>query len=172
MSSIKDEFKNEIPKLYPKLHRAMSAYLVGTNLDPEDMTQEAFLKAYKSIGNFEGNSEFYTWVYAIARNLCIDHFRKQKHEGDRSSIPVEEFEIESDEFVSADHREEIWLLRKAIAQLPELLRTVVVLKTIDGLTYPEISEILNVNEQTIKNRMFRARSELASILKTMGVDQQ
>lgn len=169
--SSNDEFKKEIPKLYPRLHRAMSAYLAGSDLEPDDITQEAFLKAYKNIGNFKGQSGLYTWVYSIARNLCIDHFRKQNHEANRSSIPVEEFEIESDEFRSADRREEVLLLRKAIARLPELLRTVVVMKTIDGLTYPEISEILDINEQTIKNRMFRARKELAGILKNMGVDQ-
>ncbi|WP_069133019.1 RNA polymerase sigma factor [Rhodohalobacter halophilus] len=168
---ITDDFKKELPRLYPRLHRAMSAYLAGSDLDPEDITQEAFLKAYRSVGKFKGESGFYTWIYSIARNLCIDHFRKQKNEPDKSSIPVDEFEIESDEFKSADKREEILLLRKAIAQLPELLRTVVIMKTVDGLTYPEISEILDVNEQTIKNRMFRARKELAGILKKMGVDQ-
>jgi len=171
MSSPKNDFKKEIPKLYPRLHRAMSAYLAGSDLEAEDITQEAFLKAYRSIDHFKGNSGFYTWVYSIARNLSIDYFRKQKNEMNRSSIPVDEFEIESDEFSSADRREEVLLLRKAISELPELLRTVVVMKTIDGLTYPEISEILDVNEQTIKNRMFRARKELAGILKNLGVDQ-
>jgi RNA polymerase sigma-70 factor (ECF subfamily) len=68
-------------------------------------------------------------------------------------------------------REEIFLLRQAIARLPEMLRSIVVMKSIDGLSYPEISEITGVNEQTLKNRMFRARKQLAESLKRLGVDQ-
>lgn len=172
MSSNKDDFKKEIPKLYPRLHRAMTAYLSGSNVDPDDILQEAFLKAYKSVDNFEGRSGYYTWIYSIARNLCIDEFRKHKFEKNRSSVPVEEFEIESDDFVSKDRKEEVLLLRKAISELPEILKSVVVMKTIDGMSYPEISEVLEVNEQTLKNRMFRARKELAGILKRMGVYEQ
>lgn len=172
MSSNKDDFKKEIPKLYPRLHRAMTAYLAGSNIDPDDISQEAFLKAYKSVHNFKGRSGYYTWIYSIARNLCIDEFRKRKFEKQRSSVPVEEFEIESDDFVSKDRKEEVLLLRKAISELPEILKSVVVMKTIDGMSYPEISEVLEVNEQTLKNRMFRARKELAGILKRMGVHEQ
>lgn len=172
MSSNKDDFKKEIPKLYPRLHRAMTAYLSGSNVDPDDILQEAFLKAYKSVDNFEGRSGYYTWIYSIARNLCIDEFRKHKFEKKRSSVSVEEFEIESDDFVSKDRKEEVLLLRKAISELPEILKSVVVMKTIDGMSYPEISEVLEVNEQTLKNRMFRARKELAGILKRMGVYEQ
>jgi RNA polymerase sigma-70 factor, ECF subfamily len=90
----------------------------------------------------------------------------------RSSVPVEEFEIESDDFESKDKKEEVLLLRKAISELSEILKSVVVMKTIDGMSYPEISEVLEVNEQTLKNRMFRARKELAGILKRMGVYEQ
>ncbi len=171
MSSRKDEFKKQIPDLYPRLHRAMTAYLTGSAVDPDDILQETFLKAYRNIDQFKGNSGFYTWIYSIARNLCIDEFRKRKHEKNRSSVPVEDFEIESDDFKSEDQKENILIMRKAISELPELLRTVVVMKTIDGMSYPEISEVLEVNEQTLKNRMFRARKELAGILDKMGVNE-
>ena len=60
---------------------------------------------------------------------------------------------------------------EAISQLPEILRSIVVMKSIDGLTYPEIADVTGVNEQTLKNRMFRARKQLAVTLKQMGVDQ-
>ncbi len=169
MRSRKDEFRKQIPKLYPRLHRAMSAYLAGSDVDPEDILQETFLKAFKNIDSFKGNSGYYTWVYSIARNLSIDEFRKRKNEFNRSSIPVEEFEIESDEFTVDDNREEILMLRKAISELPELLRSVVIMKIMDGMNYSEISEVLDVNQQTLKNRMYRARKELASILTKMGV---
>ncbi len=89
----------------------------------------------------------------------------------RSATPVDEFDIAYETDSTEDKREEIQLLRKAIAELPELLRSIVVMKTIDGMTYPEISEITGVNEQTLKNRMFRARKELADSLKRMGVNE-
>lgn len=166
-----DWFEKQIEEFYPRLHRSMTAYLSGSAIEAEDILQETFLKAYKNLDQFEGKSNMYTWLYSIARNKCIDEFRKQKYESNRSSIPVEEFELESDEYKSEDKREEVTLLKKAIMQLPEILRSIVVMKSIDGLSYPEISEVTGVNEQTLKNRMFRARKELAIILKQMGVEQ-
>lgn len=162
---LKGYFQKQIPVLYPRLHRALLAYLAGSSLDAEDVLQEVFLKAYKNIDHFQGNSNLYTWLYSIARNICIDEFRKLKKEAGRSSIPVEEFELESDEFKNQNNREDILQLRRAISQLPELLRTIVVMKSIDGLSYTEISEVTGINEQTLKNRMFRARKLLAESMK-------
>lgn len=164
-------FEKQIEEFYPRLHRSMTAYLAGSGIEAEDILQETFLKAYKSLDQFEGKSNMYTWLYSIARNKCIDEFRKRKYESNRSALPVEEFELESDEFKSEDKREDVKLLKEAIAQLPEMLRSIVVMKSIDGLSYPEISEVTGVNEQTLKNRMFRARKQLAVTLKQMGVDQ-
>ncbi|MCG2588473.1 RNA polymerase sigma factor [Rhodohalobacter sulfatireducens] len=166
-----DWFEKQIDELYPRLHRSMKAYLAGSGVEAEDILQETFLKAYKNIDQFEGNANMYTWLYSIARNKCIDEFRKRKYESNRSSIPVEEYNIESDEFKSKDQQEDTELLKEAISELPELLRSIVVMKSIDGLTYPEISDVTGVNEQTLKNRMFRARKQLADILKKMGVNQ-
>lgn len=165
-----DWFEKQIEELYPRLHRSMTAYLAGSNIEAEDILQETFLKAYKNLDQFEGKSNLYTWLYSIARNKCIDEYRKRKNESKRSSLPVEEFELESDEYQSENQREEMKLLKEAIAKLPELLRSIVVMKSIDGLSYPEISEVTGINEQTLKNRMFRARKQLAVSLKQMGID--
>lgn len=164
-----EAFQKEIAGLYPRLNRALTAYLAGSKIDPEDILQETFLKACRNLDRFKGDSGLYTWLYAIARNLCIDEFRKQNHEKKISHIPVEEFELVSDQFTSDSDREEILLLRKAIAQLPKILRDVVMMKAVEQMSYPEISEITGVNEQTLKNRMFRARKLLAESLKQMGV---
>lgn len=166
-----EEFKRSIGELYPRLHRAMTAYLAGSSVEADDLLQETFLKAYRSLDSFKGNSGLYTWLYSIARNLAIDEFRKRKHEKLRSNTPVEEFELKSVPGLDDNSREEVLLLRKAIARLPELLRSIVVMKTIDGMSYPEISEVTGVNVQTLKNRMFRARKELAVTLKKMGVTE-
>jgi len=167
----KREFRQSVGEIYPRLHRAMRAYLAGSSVDPEDLIQDAFLKAYKKLDSFEGQSGFYTWVYAIARNLAIDEFRKRKYEKLRVSTPSDELDLESDLSVDETEREEVLVLRKAIAMLPELMRSVVVMKMIDGLTYPEIAEVTGVNEETVKNRMFRARKELAVLMKRLGVHQ-
>lgn len=165
----KEEFRQSVGDIYPRLHRAMKAYLAGSSVDAEDLVQEAFLKAYKNLDSFKGESGFYTWLYTIARNLAIDEFRKRKYEKMRISTPSDELQIESDLSADEGDREEILILRKAIAMLPELMRTVVVMRLIDGLSYPEIAEVTGLNEQTVKNRMFRARKELAGLMKQMGV---
>ena len=165
----KETFKQEIPALYPRLHRALTAYLAGTGIEAEDILQETFLKAYKNIEQFQGASGLYTWLYSIARNLSIDEMRKLKKEKGRSATPVEEYQIASDDFSrKSDQKDEILQLRKAISLLPELLRTIVVMRSIDGLSYAEISEVTGINEQTLKNRMFRARKELAELMKKVN----
>lgn len=165
------KFNNIVAENYPRLHRSISAYLAGSRIDPDDILQETFLKAWKNIDRFQGSSSVYTWLYSIARNLCIDEFRKRKYEKNISLIPVEEHPLTSDPSGADDSREELQLLKKAVEELPEMFRSIIILKSIDGLTYPEISEVTGVNEQTLKNRMFRAKKELAGILKKMGVSR-
>lgn len=167
------EFTRGIKELYPRLHRAMKAYLAGSRIDAEDLLQETFLKAYVNLGSFREDASMYTWLYSIARNLAIDEFRKRKYEKLISSTPIEDLEYSNDDSNEGKESidQQVFMMRKAIAQLPELLRSIVVMKTIDGLSYPEIAEITELNEDTIKNRMFRARKELATILKQMGIER-
>jgi RNA polymerase sigma-70 factor (ECF subfamily) len=162
-------FEKQIDELYPRLHRSMTAYLAGTPVEADDILQETFLTAYKKIEQFNFESDIYTWLYTIARNRCIDEFRKQKHDQKRSNRSVDEIQIAAESGAEDEQSEDLQMLRKAIAELPELLRSIVVMKTIDGLSYPEISTITGVNEQTLKNRMFRARKELAESLKEKGI---
>ncbi|MEX0779359.1 MAG: RNA polymerase sigma factor [Balneolales bacterium] len=163
-------FQEEIAVLYPRLNRALTAYLAGSRIDPEDILQETFLKACRNLDRFKGNSGLYTWLFSIGRNLCIDEFRKQKRAKVISHLPIEGFELKSDHYTSELEKEEVLLVRKAIAQLPEKLRELVVLKAIDEMSYTEVSAVLGVNEQTLKSRMFRARQLLAVSLKKMGVE--
>ncbi|MEX0773916.1 MAG: RNA polymerase sigma factor [Balneolales bacterium] len=165
-----DAFEKEIAILYPRLNRALSAYLAGSGIDPEDILQETFLKACRSLDRFKGEAGLYTWLFSIGRNICIDEFRKTKTKKNVSLLPFEEFQLASDLYSSDSEREEVLLLRKAIAQLPEKFREVIVLKAIDEMNYSEISEITGINEQTLKSRMFKARKLLAVSLKKMGVN--
>jgi len=168
------EFKRSIEELYPRLHRAMRAYLAGSTIDAEDLLQDTFLKAYENLDSFREDASMYTWLYSIARNLAIDEFRKRKYEKLVSNTPVDELEISNNdnEVEAIENRaQQIVIMRNAMAQLPELLRTIVVMKTIDGLSYPEISEVTGLNIETIKNRMFRARKQLADTMKQMGAER-
>ncbi len=166
-----EQFQSETPQLYPRLRRAVTAYLAGSDVDPDDILQETFLKAIRNLDGFRGQAGIYSWLYSIARNLCIDEFRKQQNRSMITSVPVEEFELASDQFADEAEREEILILRKAIAVLPVMFRDVVIMKAIEQMSYEEIADITGVNIQTLKNRMFRARKMLAESLKKMGVDE-
>jgi len=164
------QFERKIPDLYPRLHRSMVAFAADSNIDVDDILQETFLKAYKKIDQFDRQSSLYTWLYSIARNITIDEFRSRKRKPDRSHTPSDEFDIADDE---SEHNEyghqEINELRYAISELPEILRDVVVMKTLEGLSYDEISEVTGINTETLKNRMFRAKKQLAESLSKNGV---
>jgi len=164
------KFEKQIPELYPRLHRSMTAFAADSNMDVDDILQETFLKAYKKIDQFDGQASLYTWLYAIARNITIDEFRSQKRKPDRSHTPADEFDIADDESEPNEaHQQEVHELRNAVSELPDILRDVVVMKTLEGLSYDEISEITGINTETLKNRMFRAKKQLAESLKKKGV---
>lgn len=164
MSSKK--FEEQIEEMYPRLHRAMKAFAAGSNIDVEDILQETFLTAYKKIDQFDGDSSLYTWLYAIARNMILDEFRREKKAPDQVQTPADEFEIADGDSESGDGYEaDVNDLRQAVSELPEILRDVVVMKTMEGLSYDEINMITGVNTDTLKNRMFRAKKQLAESLK-------
>jgi RNA polymerase sigma-70 factor (ECF subfamily) len=143
----------------------MAAFAGGSNIDVDDILQETFLKAYKKIDQFDGQSSLFTWLYSIARNLMIDEFRRQQRKPQRSHTPADEFELADDPTEPAEsNRKEIHELRDAVSELPDLLRDIVIMKTLEGLSYDEISQVTGVNIETLKNRMFRAKKQLAESL--------
>lgn len=164
----KEVFKEQIKVLYPRLRRSMTLYLAGSSISVEDLLQETFLKAWNHLDSFQDESGIYTWIYSIARNLALDEFRKQKNSPAVSRVAVEEHHVAGSLEPDEQDQSDIELLRRAISELPELLKTIVIMKTTDGMSYPEIAEITGINEQTVKNRMFRARKELSERLKQMG----
>lgn len=140
--------------------------------DAEDLTQETFLRAYLSIHSFQSRASLNTWLFRIATNLCIDYSRKNKKiQGLTTSLSVESEADESDTErdipdVAFDpqrmllNRELGHVLNRALSELPEKLRTVVLLYDIEGLPYDEISAIVDCPLGTVKSRLFNARSAL------------
>lgn len=160
----------DIEIYYSKIHQAITAYTVGTGLDPADLTQETFLKAHKNKQSFQGNASLYTWLYRIARNTCIDAMRKLKTErGQQTLTSFDEMyyepEVTSPEI---EKREAKRLLDVSLARLDESLRILIVLKDLQGLPYHEIAEITQINEGTVKSRLFKARLQLRQELIKLG----
>ncbi len=148
----------------------------GSEQDAADITQEVFLRAWKSLDSFRGDSSLSTWLYRVTSNLCVDFARKRAVESGTASIDDAESPaasiadpsrtIQPEQAVeNQELREE---LQYAIAQLSEEHRKVVLLRDVAGLAYTEIARTLGVEEGTVKSRLARARNSLRKILLERG----
>ena len=158
-----------------KLH-AMLVQVLNNETDAFDVAQEAFLKAFHSLRYFKGDSAFYTWLYTIALNQARNFMRKRKKENafsldnDDKGNPLEkDAELadstrHSDPVRSAQNAELRKKLAYAISQLSPAHQEVVNLADIQGLTFPEISRLINVSEGTLRSRLHYAHRQLQSIL--------
>lgn len=140
----------------------------------QDLTQEAFVKAFQSIKNFNGQSKFSTWLYRIAVNVTIDHQRKSSVRKENASDRVEP-EVSgcshtcSDPDSACQKKAIKDILFAAIARLPEQQREVFVLREINGCSTKEVAEILGCSTDLVKWRLHKARSDLR---KTLSSDNQ
>lgn len=148
--------------------------IVRNREDARELTQEIFVKAYRNLGSFREDARFYTWVYRIAMNLAIDFTRRRK----RSPVSGLEEDIASrdaDGSISEVHNSENprkALERKqlyrqimdALETLPEQQKQVILLRELEGLSYREIAEVLDIAEGTVMSRLFYARKKLQAIL--------
>jgi len=135
----------------------------------QDVTQEAFIKAYRALPKFRGDSQFYTWLYRIAINTAKNHLMAKGRRPPGSDIDVQDAEyfesagqlkdIENPEnqLFGAELKE---IVNKAISQLPEDLRTAVTLREFDGLSYEDIADIMDCPVGTVRSRIFRAREAI------------
>ncbi len=148
--------------------------MVRNKQEAEDLTQETFIKAYNSIGSFNEEYAFSTWLFKIATNHCIDFFRKRKLKTYSMDEPIQYKEDEiKHEYASDDPTmeyrmisiEKSHLIRKAIDKLPEKYRLAIILRHHEEKSYEEIAQILNLPLGTVKARIFRAREMLKKYLK-------
>jgi RNA polymerase sigma-70 factor (ECF subfamily) len=133
--------------------------------DAEDVLQDAFLKAYRKLGNFDGRSSFYTWIYRIAANTAMDWRKREKHrrhaalpEGPEGEDAVPSLEAGPEH--ATTRRELAERIDAAIEALPEKYHEILVLREIEGLSYEEISARLSMSKGTVESRLFRARERL------------
>lgn len=164
----------ELIEAYQKKIFNLAFRIIGNYDDAADMAQEALIRIFRSIANFKEQSSFSTWIYRITTNVCLDEIRKKKS---KRAISLDE-EIHAEDgdmkrqIMSDDpqpdeiaEREELRsVVNSAINSLPEDQRLVISLRDIQGLSYDEISEVLDCPGGTVKSRINRARQALKNVL--------
>jgi RNA polymerase sigma-70 factor, ECF subfamily len=139
---------------------------VGKHDEAEDLAQDIFLKLFKSLDTFDRRANFQTWLISVSRNLCIDHYRSIRKERETIDRDVDAGELsptshETGPYAALEHADRRALLRRALEELPPTLRSAVVLRDIQELSYQEIAGQLGLPEGTVKSRINRGRLELA-----------
>jgi RNA polymerase sigma-70 factor (ECF subfamily) len=155
----------------------LALHLTGSEHDAEDIYQEAFLKAYRYIGNFRFECSFYTWIYRIVTNLCLDQLRRRKTRRedhavvvDRSGDEIDLLAAVSDDRSFSNPARELdrkvlgEKIQAALGKLTPRERMVFELKHYQGLRLRTIGEMLNTTEETAKNTLFRATKKLRTQL--------
>ena len=149
---------------------------VGKHDEAEDLTQDIFLRVFKSLDTFDRRANFQTWLISVSRNLCIDHYRSVRKERETIDRDIDANELsppsaDQGPFAALEQRDRVELLRRALSALPRTLRTAVVMRDIQELSYQEIADRLRLPEGTVKSRINRGRTELArQIRKLRGQD--
>jgi RNA polymerase sigma-70 factor (ECF subfamily) len=177
----KHAFELLVVKYQRKLGRLVSRFIRNPT-EVEDVVQEAFIKAYRALPSFRGESAFYTWLYRIGINAAKNYLMS---EGRRPPTTTEFDSEEAEGFEDADQLRNIntpenELMSKQIAEtvnkamdsLPEELKTAITLREIEGLSYEEIANMMNCPIGTVRSRIFRARETIAEKLRPMlGTDK-
>ena len=171
----KQAFNLLVSKYQRRVIRLLSR-LIRDPAEIEDVTQEAFIKAYRALPNFRGDSAFYTWLYRIAVNTAKNYLAAQG----RRPRTVSEFQggedgesFEAMDVVEDNNTPESAMLTRQVAEtvnraieaLPEDLRTAITLREIEGLTYEEIAQAMSCPIGTVRSRIFRAREAISEQLK-------
>ena len=148
---------------------------VGRHDEAEDLTQDIFLKIFKSLDTFDRRANFQTWLISISRNLCIDHYRSVRKERETIDRNIDASVLSpvsktQSQMSMMEQRDRVELLREALGALPKTLRTAVLLRDIQELSYHEIAQKLNLPEGTVKSRINRGRNELARQIRKLRGD--
>jgi RNA polymerase sigma-70 factor (ECF subfamily) len=170
----KKAFELLVSKYQRKLMRLVSR-LVHDQAEAEDVVQESFIKAYRALANFRGESAFYTWLYRIGVNTAKNYLVTQ---GRRAPTSTDADIDEAETFVDAEGLRDIntpesllaskqiaETVNSAVASLPEELRNAITLREIEGLSYDEIAEVMLCPIGTVRSRIFRAREAIAEKLR-------
>lgn len=148
-------------------------HVLGNAHDAEDAAQDVFIKAYRSLDRFQPGASLSTWLYRIAVNTCIDYKRrpffeslfKRTAEGDEVMVDLPSGGPSPERLYEA--KEAGLALRQGLAKLSPKLRAAIILKDVEGLSYEEIAETLDISIGTVKSRISRAREELRELMESI-----
>jgi RNA polymerase sigma-70 factor (ECF subfamily) len=170
----KKAFELLVVKYQRKLARLLSRFIRDAS-EVEDVTQEAFIKAYRALPSFRGDSAFYTWLYRIgintAKNYLVSLGRRaptvtgvdnEEAEGLEEGDQLRDLNTPENQLMSRQLAETV---NQALQELPEELRTAITLREIDGMSYEEIAQIMTCPIGTVRSRIFRAREAIAERLR-------
>lgn len=170
----------ELVRHYDQAVLRLALHLTGSEHDAQDIYQEAFLKAYKNVGSFRFECSFYTWIYRIVTNLCLDHLRKRAVRREDAPVAVdpegEQYDVleqVADGRAGANPERDLMRrelggrISRALSKLTPRERMVFELKHYHGLKLRTVGEILNTTEETAKNTLFRATQKLRVALADM-----
>ncbi len=160
----------ELVRAYEKTVYNLALRTLGNQQDAMDAAQEAFLRAWRGLPAFRGDSKFSVWLYRLTMNVCTDMLRKRGRTMEVSLTEEEEnavFDIPDERFCPQTELEKKQLrqsVRRGLEKLPEEFRRVLLLRELGGLRYDEIAQSTGLEPGTVKTRIFRARKKLAAIL--------
>lgn len=163
-------FGQLVQRYQDRLYNTM-LHVVGSSEDARDVVQDAFVQAFVKLETFQQSAAFYTWLYRIAFNMAMSRLRRKKPtvsvEQARESTGLDPIDPQDPPESPMEKDEQIAQIRAAIDRLGDDHRQVLVLREIDGRSYDEISEILDLPVGTVRSRLHRARMELRDQLKDM-----
>ena len=172
----KRAFELLVEKYQRKLARLLSRF-IRDPAEVEDVTQEAFIKAYRALPSFRGESAFYTWLYRIAINTAKNYlvalgrraptttgFDNEEAEGFEDAEQLRDASTPESEL---EGKQIAAVVNKAMDALPDDLRTAITLRDIEGLSYDEIASVMNCPIGTVRSRIFRAREAIATELRPL-----
>jgi RNA polymerase sigma-70 factor (ECF subfamily) len=172
----KHAFELLVAKYQRRLGRLISRF-VRNAAEAEDVTQDAFIKAYRALPAFRGDSAFYTWLYRIGINTANNHRVAQGRRAP-TSTPFDSDDAEDFEDAALLHevatpenelmsKQVVEVVNASLQELPDDLRTALTLREIEGLSYEEIAEVMNCPIGTVRSRIFRAREAIATNLRPL-----
>tara|TARA_B100001123_G_C15162057_1_gene967846 strand:+ start:105 stop:704 length:600 start_codon:yes stop_codon:yes gene_type:complete len=170
----KQAFELLVIKYQRKLIRLLSQF-IRDSAEVEDVAQETFIKAYRSLSSFRGDSAFYTWLYRIGINAAKNFLVAQKRRVSKASIGFDIEDVENFKEGSELHdlstpeselisKQTAQIVHQALNELPEELRTAITLREIEGLSYEEIANVMDCPTGTVRSRIFRAREVISDKL--------
>ncbi len=162
-------------KYQHKVAHIASRYVRDSD-EVQDISQDTFIRAYRGLKKFRGDSSFYTWLYTIATNTSKNHITRRNRRPTHNSLDIEDPDVvqKADSLVDvADPQSEYFTdeieatVKDAIRQLPDVLQKTLTLRELDGHSYDEIARIMNCPVGTVRSRLFRARDEIGKRLQPL-----